>query len=139
MRTNKFLLLAALACLILGVALAAPAAEYGAPVHYALGRDIVFPDFTMRFLGRRHVESPVFKAGFTYYDFAVAGHGKTRTISWTSGTGLIDATDFEVDGRPYELELRGSVGSKRWLGDNEMVVWRRADYLTALEKSRSRR
>jgi hypothetical protein len=136
---NKLLLFATLAGLWLGIVRTAPAADYGVPVRYALNADVAFPDFTVRYAGKRHVESPVFKPGFTYYDFTVTGRGKPQTISWTSGTGLIDATDFEVDGKPYELELRGSVGSKRWLGDNEMVVWRRADYLTALEKNRSRR
>jgi hypothetical protein len=132
---NKSLLLfAATVCIGLGVLIANPIASYGVPVSFAKGRDIAFADFTMRYLGERHVKSPVFKPGFTFYDFAVTSRGKTQTVSWTSGTGVIDATDFQVDGKPYALELRGSVARKGWLRDGEMVVWRQADFLKALEK-----
>jgi hypothetical protein len=131
---NRASLLVALGCLCLGIAQATPITEYGVPVRFAKGRDIAFADFTMRYLGERRVKSPVFKPGFTFYDFAVTSGGKTQTVSWTSGTGVIDATDFRVDGKPYALELRGSVARKGWLRDDEMVVWRQADFQKALEK-----
>jgi hypothetical protein len=131
---KSLLLLAAFVCIGLGVLCANPIADYGVPVNYAKGRDIAFADFTMRYLGERRVKSPVFKPGFMFYDFAVTSRGKTQTISWTSGTGVIDAADFQVDGKSYALELRGSVARKGWLRDGEMVVWRQADFLKALEK-----
>ena len=131
---KSLLLLAAFLCIGLGVLLANPIADYGVPVSYAKGRDIAFADFTMRYLGERHVKSPIFKPGFTFQDFAVASRGRTQTVSWTSGTGVIDAADFQVDGKPYALELRGSVARKDWLRDGEMVVWRQADFQKALEK-----
>ena len=107
-------------------------AAYGVPVRYAKGADILFPDFTVRYLGERHVSSPAFKPGFTCYDFEVRGK-ETVKASWSSGTGVIDSATFQVDGRPYELELRGSVARKGWLRDDEMVVWPQAKFLKALE------
>jgi hypothetical protein len=107
-------------------------ADYGTVVGFTKNRTLVFRDFTMRFLGRRHVGHPVFKHGFTYCDFEVRSSKVTQTISWSSGTGVIDSASFEVDGRPYELELRGSVARKGWLREDEMVVWPEAKYLKAL-------
>jgi hypothetical protein len=131
---KSLLLLTAFICIGLGVLIADPVASYGVPVSYAKGRDIAFADFTLRYLGERHVKSPIFKPGFTFHDFAVTSRGRTHTVSWTSGTGVIDAADFQVDGKPYALELRGSVARKDWLRDGEMVVWRQADFQKALEK-----
>jgi hypothetical protein len=47
----------------------------------------------------------------------------SKTISWSSGTGLIDWTDFEVSGKNFALELRGS-RKFGWLKENELVVSR---------------
>ena len=43
-------------------------------------------------------------------------------ISWTTGTGVIDPTDFEIDGKRYLLELRHSDKLGK-LQDNELVIW----------------
>jgi hypothetical protein len=127
--------------LLLLVAIAAVAcagekapATYGAIVTFAQGRPVVFPDFTMTYLGERKVAHKVFKPGFTYHDFEVKAAGGTTKVSWSSGTGVIDSASFQIDGRPYELELRGSVLKKGWLKDNEMVVWPQAQFLAAMEK-----
>jgi hypothetical protein len=109
-------------------------APYGNPVRFAKGREIVFRDFSMHFLGERRVSHPVFRPGFRYLDFAVTGRKGTQTVSWSSGTGVIDSTSFQVEGRDYELELRGSVARKGWLRDDEMVVWPESDFRAALER-----
>ncbi len=80
------------------------------------------------------MRSPVFKPRFLFYDFAVRGPKSTQTVSWSSGTGVIDSATFTVDGRRYELELRGSVLKKGWLREDEMVVWPRTRYLKARER-----
>jgi len=43
-------------------------------------------------------------------------------ISWTTGTGIIDPTDFEFGGKSYHLELRRSEKLGK-LKDNELVIW----------------
>jgi hypothetical protein len=123
-----FVLLATTAC----AGEKAPA-SYGTIVHFSKGHPVVFPDFTMTYLGERKVADPKFKPGFTFYDFEVKSAKVTTKASWTSGTGGIDSASFNVDGRPYELELRGSVVKKGWLKDDEMVVWPQAKFLNALE------
>lgn len=104
-------------------------AVYGEPVRFAKGREIVFPDFNVRYLGKRHVAHPTFRPGFTYEDFEVTSPRGRQTVSWSSGTGVIDAADFAVDGREYALELRATVARKGWLRDDELVIWPRERWL----------
>jgi len=106
---------------------------YGEIVRFAKGHDVVFPDFVVRYLGERHVSHPVFKPGFIYYDFEVRSPKSQQTVSWSSGTGVIDSASFKVDGRPFELELRGSILKKGWLCEDEMVVWPQDRFLRALK------
>jgi hypothetical protein len=42
-------------------------------------------------------------------------------VSWTTGTGVIDPTDFEIDGKHYQLELRHSDKLGR-LNENKLVI-----------------
>ncbi|MGH8048041.1 MAG: hypothetical protein ACREKL_12435 [Chthoniobacterales bacterium] len=128
-RLIAFLLLAATAC----AGEKAPAA-YGSIVRFSKNHAVVFSDFTMTYTGERKVVDPKFKPGFTFYDFEVKSAKGSQTVSWTSGTGIIDSASFVVDGKPYELELRGSVLKKGWLRDDEMVVWPQAQFMKALEK-----
>jgi hypothetical protein len=111
------------------------AAEYGGKVQFKKDVAITFPDFTVTYLGRRRVEVPVFKPGFLYYDFLIEAPGGVRkTVSWTSGTGLIDARDFQVRGKPYCLELKGSVAYPGWLKSDEVVIWPLKEFQAATRK-----
>jgi hypothetical protein len=125
------------ACLLLGLlggclAAAEKVAPYGAPVRFSKNRDVEFRDFSLRYLGARRIENSEFRPGFVYEDFEVRRDGRTQKVSWSSGTGVIDSASFEFAGRPYELELRGSVAQKGWLREDEVVVWPRADFRRAL-------
>jgi hypothetical protein len=134
---------ASLSAALVALILLAPAcaaepksASYGQPVRFAKNRVVEFRDFTVRYVGERRVTSPVFKPGFLYYDFEVTGRGGAQTVSWSSGTGVIDAASFKVDGRPYELELKATVARKGWMRDDEMVIWPEADFQKALRSRR---
>lgn len=110
-------------------------AEYGEKVQFRKNVPIRFPDFKVTYLGQRRVEVPIFKPGFLYYDFLVESpEGAKKTISWTSGTGVIDARDFEVKGKPYCLELKGSVGYSGWLKNDELVIWPLKEFQAAARK-----
>ncbi|MFZ4683239.1 MAG: hypothetical protein ACOYMS_12105 [Terrimicrobiaceae bacterium] len=117
---RRFLLLPVL----LGLALTASAADYGQKVEFAKSRTLAFPDCELVFLGQRRVASPVFKPGFTFYDFRVTSGGETKTVSWSSGTGEIGPALFEIAGKRFLLELKASEASKGWLKENELVLWR---------------
>lgn len=140
MRTNKLLRWLAWCALLVAPACGADrGAGYGEIVRYVKDRALAFPDFTLRFRGARHVSHPVFKPGFTFYDFEVCSPKSTQTVSWSSGAGVIDSAPFKVDGRPYELELRGSVLKKKGrLRDDEVVVWPEARFLKMLEAQNDR-
>jgi len=72
-------------------------ASYGTRVKYRSGEKIEFPDFTVEYVGERRKTVAVYPRGFLYYDFKVS-KGKTENmVSWTTGTGVIDPTDFEID------------------------------------------
>ena len=97
-------------------------ASYGTRVKYWIGQKIEFPDFTVEYLSERRKSLPVYPRGFLYYDFKVS-RGKTEKMtSWTTGTGIIDPTDFDFDGKQYHLELRRSEKLGK-LNDNELVIW----------------
>jgi hypothetical protein len=97
-------------------------ASYGTRVKYKANQKIQFPDFTVEYLGERRKSLPVYPRGFLYYDFKIS-RGKTeKMVSWTTGTGIIDPTDFDFDGKPYHLELRRSDRLGK-LNDNELVIW----------------
>jgi hypothetical protein len=97
-------------------------AAYGMRVKYKAGQKIDFPDFTVEYLGERRKTLPVYPRGFLYYDFKITRGKADKVVSWTTGTGIIDPTDFEFDGKRYHLELRRSEKLGE-LKDNELVIW----------------
>ena len=97
-------------------------ASYGTRVKYGARQKIEFPDLTVEYLGERGKSLPVYPRGFLYYDFKISGGKAEKVVSWTTGTGIIDPTDFEFDGKRYHLELRRSEKLGK-LNDNELVIW----------------
>ena len=83
-------------------------ASYGTRVKYRAGQKIEFPDFTIEYVGERRKSVSVYPRGFRYYDLKVSKGKTEKMVSWTTGTGIIDPTDFEIGGKHYQLELRHS-------------------------------
>lgn len=108
------------------------AEKYGEKVSYADGKELKFPDFSIKFSGKRETaNSPV---RMVFYDFLVTKGDKTQTVSWSSGTGDIAPTVFNVDGTDYVLELGMSDVSKGALGEGDLVIWKKADFDEAKKK-----
>jgi hypothetical protein len=97
-------------------------ASYGTRVKYPSGEKIEFPDFTVEYVGERRKTVAVYPRGFLYYDFKVSKGKTEKMVSWTTGTGVIDPTDFEIDRKHYQLELRRSDKLGR-LRENELAIW----------------
>ena len=95
--------------------------RYGEKVRYQEGKVIAFPDFTLTYKGQRRVVPPQYPRGWWVYDFEVKAAKKTQTICWSAGTGLIDATDFSVNGKPFALERVRAAGIGK-LEEDELVV-----------------
>jgi hypothetical protein len=105
-------------------ATASPSVQsYGVKVSYAQGQPLEFPDFSLEFLGQRKEADPNFSRGFLFYDFRVSRGSQVQTISWSSGTGDIGPTRFDVAGQPYLLE-RVYSDTLGWLEEDEMVIWK---------------
>ena len=97
-------------------------ASYGTRVKYRAGQKIEFPDFTVEYVGERRETVSVYPRGFLYYDFKVNKGKAEKVVSWTTGTGVVDPTDFEIDGKHYQLELRRSDKLGK-LKEDELVIW----------------
>ena len=97
-------------------------ASYRTRVQYRSGQKIEFPNFTIEYVGERRQSTPGYPRGFLYYDFKVSKGKAEKMVSWTTGTGVIDPTDFEIDGKRYLLELRHSDKLGK-LKENELVIW----------------
>jgi len=95
---------------------------YGTRVKYVPGQKIEFPDFTIEYIGERRKTVPVYPRPFIYHDFKVSKGKAEKMVSWTTGTGVIDPTDFDIGGKHYQLELRHSDKLGK-LQDNELVIW----------------
>jgi hypothetical protein len=110
--------------------------KYGEKVPYADGKEIKFPDFSIKFLGKREEKLSkdlIFPLKMTFYDFEAAKGEKKEKISWSSGMGDIAPTVFEFDGANYVLELSQSDIFKS-LGEGVFVIWKKADYDEAIKK-----
>jgi len=127
--TNNFSLVVLLSGLLTvvgpvscGYAASEQKASYGTRVKYQLGQKIEFPDFAIEYVGERRKSLPVYPRGFLYYDFKVSRGKADKVVSWTTGTGVIDPSDFDIGGKHYQLELRRSDKLGK-LNDNELVIW----------------
>jgi hypothetical protein len=97
-------------------------ASYGAITKYEKGKAIKFVDFTLEFIGERRVTTPQYARGFLYFDFNINTDSEAKIVSWTSGTGDIGPTEFELSGKKYLLERARSDKLGR-LEENELVIW----------------
>ena len=102
--------------------------QYGKKIDYSDQEVKKLPDISIRFLEKRREASPVFPRGFTYYDFEVMKGEEKKKISWSSGTGVIGPTYFEIAGEEYVLELAASKAHRGFMEEGEMVIWRKEEY-----------
>jgi hypothetical protein len=116
------------AIFLLALALSAGAADYGVKTRFQQGKTLTFPDCQLVFTGTRHVASDVYPRGFLNYDFKVKSGGKTKDVSWSPGTGLVVPRFFKVNGKDFALELKGSAAFKGWMKEDELVLWKKADF-----------
>ncbi|HLM00305.1 MAG TPA: hypothetical protein VK400_04560 [Pyrinomonadaceae bacterium] len=110
--------------------------KYGQKVSYASGKELIFPDFTIKFVGKREAKISndwLFPQKMTFYDFEAAKGETRQTISWSSGTGDIGPTFFEIDGGSYVLELSQSDILKS-LEEGFLVIWIKDDYEDSVRK-----
>ena len=84
---------------------ASRAADYDAKSSFKKDAPINFPDFTLTYVGDRHVASDKYPRGFNCRDFRVAAGATTQTVSWSAGTGDIGPAVFRVGAKEFWLEL----------------------------------
>jgi hypothetical protein len=99
-------------------------AMFGEKVRYSQNVPVKFEDFTLVYTGERRVASDKFPNGFLYHDFKAKTERDEKTVSWSSGSGDIAPTAFEIGGKRYELELKISDKLGK-LADGELVVWKK--------------
>lgn len=99
-------------------------AKFGEKVKYSQNAALEFKDFTFVYTGERRIASDKFPNGFLYHDFKAKTERDEKTVSWSSGTGDIAPTAFEIGGKTYELELKISDKLGK-LAENELVIWKK--------------
>jgi hypothetical protein len=112
---------------------------YGKRVKYELDTVIQYPNFSIRFIGTRHVVPDVYPRGWLVYDFDVISKEEEKLqVSWSAGTGAIGPTYFSVDDREYVLELAATIpesdSKSGLLDENEIIIWRKSVYLKMLNR-----
>jgi len=109
--------------------------QYGEVATFSKNREILYPDFSVRYLGQRRESSEAFPRGFLYYDFEMATETENEAVSWTAGTGDIAPHLFSIGGKEYFLVLKINelAYEDYMLDDNEMIIWPKDVYLKKLE------
>ena len=100
-----------------------------------MNKNIQYPDFSIRFLGTKHVTPEVYPRGWLVWEFEVQPNDTTDKliVTWSEGTGVIAPTYFEVAGKEYVLEMvyteaiEDSLNSH--LEDDEMIIWKEKTFL----------
>lgn len=100
------------------------AVKFGEKIKFSQNVPLEFEDLTFVYTGERRVSSDKFPNGFLYQDFKARTEKDEKTVSWSSGTGDIAPTAFELGGKNYELELKISDKLGK-LAENELVIWKK--------------
>jgi hypothetical protein len=111
--------------------------NYGEKVSYTDRKEIIYPDFSLKFSGTRERGFPMPDSAtkMIFYDFQVVKGDKMQTVSWSSGTGDIGPTFFYVEGVDYVLEMKQS-DIKGSLGEGNIVIWKRSEFEAALKNKK---
>ena len=97
---------------------------YSCRVEYVLNEPIVFPDFTISFLGSSEQKVEVQGRRIPFgpcYNFLVSADTQSQKICWSTGTGVIGPIQFLVKNSCYSLE-RLDADKLGKLRDNEFVI-----------------
>ena len=94
--------------------------SYGAPVKYAAGRKLEFPDFTIEFVGEKQPRS---YEKYTRHEFRLMIGGEVHEVSWGRDRGDVGRVMFKINDDTYLMELVGSQ-EYGYLGENVMVIWK---------------
>jgi len=100
-------------------------ADYNSVVSFSKGEKITFPNFVLEYRDERVVDrfpTDGNSVKMKFYDFEANNGGERVIVSWSSGTGDIAPSPFEIGGNKYELELRISEKLSKNLAENELVI-----------------
>jgi hypothetical protein len=112
--------------------------NYGEIVKFAIDKQIQYPEFTVRFVGKRREMVETYGRDFVYYDFEITSVSESLVASWTLGTGAVAPLLFSIDGNNYFLVLKmNELKTENYiLDDDEMIIWPEDVYLQKLETMR---
>lgn len=105
--------------------------KYGEKVSYSSGNELKFPDFSIKFTGKREEKISNDQRSslkMIFYDFEIINGEAKQKVFWSSGTGDIGPSFFELNGEKYVLELAQSDIIKGPLGEGNLVIWKNADF-----------
>jgi len=100
-------------------------ADYNTVVSFSKGEKITFPDFVLEYRDERVVDKFLPNGSsvkMKFHDFEANNGGERVIVSWSSGSGDIAPSPFEIGGNKYELELAVSEKLSKNLAENELVI-----------------
>lgn len=112
--------------------------KYGEKVSFEQGKVLTYPDFTIKYVGKRTKKYPDETSAqtMTFYDFQIVNvkDGKKQLLVWSTGAGDIAPVFFYIETADFAIEHGISEILKEPLGEGTMVIWKRADFEEALKK-----
>jgi len=85
--------------------------NYGEELDFQKSDSYDLPDFTITYLGRYKVTRGP-QIPFTYADYEIKSEDETKTISYTSGAGIIGPDYFEFGGKKWIFDPLKFKGAK---------------------------
>jgi hypothetical protein len=108
-------------------------ARYGRWQTYSLKEPLHYPDFDLLFIGKDAgslypgATGDLHRMGFIYR-FSISSDNSSTTASWSSGTGDIGPTLFEIDGKRFFLEMVFSDYLKKSKSEDQVAIWSESEF-----------
>ena len=97
--------------------------KYGEIIQFHKNEILQFPDFSISYIGKTSTKNDFDPNLTTHYHFVVTAlDNKNKTLSWSSGTAGIAPTNFVVENKLYQLELKYSDKDNKQLTDDKMTI-----------------
>jgi hypothetical protein len=103
------------------VTILVPPGEFGKITTFKKGNPVVYPDFTITYVGYPETKYP--PVGYRAHNFTIESKSGKHLVHYING-GEVFPAQFEVQGQKYMLELVSSLATRIILKDNEMIIWK---------------
>jgi len=103
---------------------------YGKPINYLQQKPIIFPDFSLRYLGdlKTHDANQIAYDADYNHQFEVTNDSETIRVTWSDYNNTKHYERFSIGNKPYYLRMKSSYFQNRQLNPGELVVLNRTQF-----------